>query len=266
VSFDIGRLRGTNMSSSSLPIHNNLLQQLSRQQRTRIIDACEPVELHFGDSLCAAGHPFVHVYFPLNAFISLVAGVSRHPPLEIGMIGSEGMLGSTLVLGVKTSPLQAIVQRTGSALRMPVKRFFTALLDNSELRPVLGRYQYVLLRQMSQTAACTRFHELGTRLVRWLLMTNDRANADTFYLTHQFLADMLGVQRSAVTIAAGALQRQGLIRYTRGEITILDRQGLEALACECYRVIVDDYQQTFASHCTTRLSAASAHPLASDFS
>jgi hypothetical protein len=211
-----------------------------------VIAAAEPVDLSFGDTLCEADHPYTHVYFPVTAFISLVVSVSGHPPLEMGMIGNEGMLGSTLVLGIKTAPLRAIVQGEGTALRLSITRFSSAMRNNAELRPVLGRYQYVLMKQLSQTAACTRFHEVDQRLVRWLLMTHDRAHAESFHLTHQFLADMLGVQRSAVTIAAGLLQQQGLIRYTRGEISILNRRGLEALSCDCYDAIVGCYHHLIA--------------------
>lgn len=235
------------MPSATSPVVDNiLLKQLPRQQREKLNAASETVDLRFGDTLCEADHPYTHVYFPLTAFISLVVSVSRHPPLEMGMIGNEGMLGSTLVLGVKTAPLRAIVQGAGTAMRLPISRFSAALRNNAGLRPVLGRYQFVLMKQLSQTAGCTRFHEVDKRLVRWLLMTHDRAHADSFHLTHQFLAEMLGVQRSAVTIAAGTLQQQGLISYTRGQITILNRRGLEALGCECYEAMVGDYHHLLA--------------------
>jgi len=131
-------------------------------------------------------------------------------------------------------------------LRMRVAAFIDALGEVEALRPLLGRYQFVLLKQLAQTAACTRFHEVNARLVRWLLMTHDRAHADHFHLTHQFLANMLGVQRSAVTIAAGVLQQQDLIQYARGEISVTNRKGLEALSCECYAIESADYQRLIA--------------------
>lgn len=224
---------------------NRLIQGLPPAQRKRLLAQCQPIHLAFGEILCEPGQPFGHVYFPLTGFISLVAVVSRHEPLEMGLIGNEGMLGATLALGVDAVPLRGIVQGSGTALRMPVPRFRAELREGSALPGVLQRYLYVLMAQLAQTAACTRFHEVDARLARWLLMTHDRAHADHFHLTHKFLAAMLGVRRSGVTIAAGALQRRGLIRYVRGKINIRDRTGLEATACECYDAVVEDYARLF---------------------
>jgi hypothetical protein len=157
------------------------------------------------------------------------------------------MLGVTLVLGVTAAPLRGVVQGEGDALRLSASALHAELRRSPSLTKTLNGYLYVLMAQLTQTAGCTRFHEIDARLSRWLLMTHDRAHADHFHLTHQFLADMLGVQRSAVTIAAGSLQERGLIRYTRGEITILDRKGLEGTACECYAAVVNDYARMFGS-------------------
>lgn len=220
---------------------NRLIQALPGADRTRFLARCEPVDMTFGEILCEAGDPFTHVYFPLTGFVSLVATVSHHEPLEMGLIGNEGMLGATLTLGVDAVPLRGIVQGTGTALRVPAGRFVLAMKESATLRRVLQRYLYVLMAQLSQSAACTRFHEVDARLARWLLMTHDRAHADHFHLTHKFLAAMLGVRRSGVTIAAGLLQQRGVLRYTRGEIVVLDRAGLEASACECYAAVVGDY-------------------------
>jgi len=228
-----------------VPIVNRLLEVLPRHARTKILRECEPVSLAFGTVLCERDRSFRDVYFPLGGFMSLVATVGSHPPLEIALIGNEGMLGATLALGVNTARLQGIVQGAGTALRMPVARFRRALRESSALRGVTRRYLYVVLMQLSQSTACTRFHEAETRLARWLLMTHDRAHADRFQLTHQYLADMLGVRRSAVTIAAGALQRRKLIRYTRGNIVVIDRKGLEAASCECYQTAIGDYDRMF---------------------
>jgi hypothetical protein len=207
---------------------------------------CETVELIFGTALCEPDQPIAHVYFPLTGFISLVKTVETHQPLEIALIGNEGMLGATLALGVDIVPLRGIVQGSGAALRMSAPQLHSDLRDCPALLGVLNRYLYVMMAQLAQTAACTHFHEIEARLVRWLLMTHDRAHADHFHLTHKFLADMLGVQRSAITIAAGALQKRNLIHYTRGEISILDRRGLEATACVCYKAVIDDYARFFA--------------------
>lgn len=225
---------------------NVLLDLLPGRQRKHLLGSFELVESAFGQVLCKADEAFTHVYFPVTAFISLVIGVDRHPPLELGLIGSEGMLGVTLLLGVRQAPLQAVVQGTGTMLQMAVAEFAAALETETSLLPLLRRYQYVQLKQQAQTIACTRFHDVNARLVRWLLMTHDRAHHGDFHLTHQFLADMLGVQRSAVTIAAGLLQQQNLIRYSRGDISVIDRKGLEALSCECYDIETAAYQRLIA--------------------
>jgi CRP-like cAMP-binding protein len=227
--------------ASPVPVTNRLIEALPRQDRNRILRCCEPVDIVFGTILCEPEEPYRHVYFPLTGFISLVAIVSGHQPLEMGLIGNEGLLGVTMVLGVNSVPLRGLVQGSGTALRMAAPRFRRELRDSPVLLRVLHHYLYVLMAQLSQTAACTHFHEVEARLARWLLMTHDRAHADHFHLTHEFLADMLGVRRSAVTIAAGGLQRKKLIHYTRGEISILDRRGLEAASCECYEAVIDDY-------------------------
>ncbi len=226
---------------------NHLIEVLSPAAKARMMARLEPVDLAFGDVLCEADQPFRHIYFPLSGFVSLVATVGVHPPLEMGLIGNEGMLGATLILGVPVAPLRGVVQGPGTALRMSAPDLRLELKASPSLVRTLQRYLYVLSAQLAQTASCTRFHEIEARLARWLLMTHDRAHGDHFHLTHQFLANMLGVQRSAVTIAAGGLQGRGLIHYTRGEIRILDRAGLEGRACECYAAVVSDYEQIFAS-------------------
>jgi CRP-like cAMP-binding protein len=224
---------------------NRLLELLPRNTRDRLLGECEPVSLAFGAMLCEPGRPFSHAYFPLGGFLSLVANVDSHPPLEIALIGSEGMLGATLLLGVKTAQLHGVVQGAGTAWRMPAARFRRLLHESAALRDVTGRYLHVVMTQLSQSTACTRFHDAEARLARWLLMTHDRAHADRFHLTHQYLGDMLGVRRSAVTIAAGTLQRRKLIHDVRGTIDVSDRKGLEAASCECYRNAIGDYERMF---------------------
>jgi CRP-like cAMP-binding protein len=228
------------------PVVNRLIDGLPHKLRNRILKRCEPVELKFGTILCEPDRRLRHVYFPLTGFISLVATVAGHPSLEMGLIGNEGMLGTTMILGVNSAHLQGIVQGSGTALRLSANQLQRELEQSLALRRTLKRYLFVMLAQLAQTAACTRFHEISARLARWLLLTHDRAHADHFHLTHQYLADMLGVQRSAVTIAAGSLQRRKLIRYSRGDIRILNRRGLEAESCECYQAVVDDYRRLFA--------------------
>ena len=222
---------------------NRLLEGLPRKERDRILGRCETVGLEFGTVLCEAGTPYRHVYFPVTGFISTVATLDHHQPLEIRLIGDEGMLGATLALGVDTVPLRAVVQGSGTAWRMAATTFQRSLRESPALLRVLRRYLYVLLAQLTQSNGCNRFHEVEPRLARWLLMTHDRAHSDHFHLTHDFLADMLGVRRSGITIAAGALQKRELIRYVRGEIQVLDRKGLEARSCECYAAGIADYAE-----------------------
>lgn len=225
---------------------NQLLEHLPGRERDRILEHCEPVELVFGDILCEPEQPYKYVYFPVTAFISLLGIVDAHPPLEVGLIGHEGMLGVTLVLGVRDASLRGMVQGSGSALRLAVPQFRQLLRENPALVRTLNRYLFVTMAQLAQTVACTHFHEVDRRLARWLLMTHDRAPADHFHLTHQYLADMLGVQRSAVTIAAGSLQQRNIISYTRGEISVLNRKELEEVSCECYESINGDYARFFS--------------------
>lgn len=215
-------------------VENHLLQGLPEKDLNPILDQCQQVDLAFGSVLCEPGQPLLHVYFPSTAFISLMTTLRGHPPLEIGLVGYEGMLGATLALGANTAPMRAIVQGAGSSLRMECAQLKIALHEHPVLLQRLNKYLYLFLTQLAQTAACTHFHEIEPRLARWLLMTHDRAHANHFYLTHALLANMLGVRRSGVTLAAGALQERNLIRYSRGDITILDRKGLEAASCECY--------------------------------
>lgn len=223
---------------------NRILDMLPSSERKRILSACEVTQASFGSVLCESGDRYKQVYFPVTGIISLLASFRDHPPLEMGLVGNEGMLGATLALGVPNAPLQAVVQGAGSLLRLPAVRLRRELRECPVLLSKLHRYLYVRMTQLSQLAACTHFHAIEPRLARWLLMTHDRAFADHFHLTHEYLAAMLGVRRSGVTIAAGALQSRELISYSRGEIRILDRTGLESASCECYGILIKDYEQT----------------------
>lgn len=230
-----------------VPLFNRLIADLPRKERDRTLACCEQVELVFGDILSKPGQPIQHVYFPLASFISQIATVGEHSLMEMGLIGNEGVLGATLVLGVSTASLQARVQGPGRALRMSAGEFLNVSHDNPVLLHALKRYLYVQMAQLSQTAVCTHFHMIESRLARWLLMAHDRAHADHFHITHEFLASMLGVRRSAITIAAGTLQKRKIIRYSRGGITVLDRQGLEAASCDCYQLGQATYARIFSA-------------------
>jgi CRP-like cAMP-binding protein len=224
---------------------NLLLAAMSAEERVQLVGGKSPVELNFSETLGEAGERIHHVYFPVNGFVSLITPGLERAQLEIGLVGSEGMLGVPLLLGVNVSPLRSLVQGAGHAWRVDAKTFANALASHPGIRTTLNRYLYVFLAQLMQTATCTRFHRLESRLARWLLMTRDRAHSSQFHVTHQFLAYMLGVRRVGVTSAASALQRRRLIRYSRGNLSILDVRGLEQAACPCYSIDKKIYARVF---------------------
>ena len=218
---------------------NHLLAAIPRPAYQRMATGFELVQLSYGEVLYEPEGQIHHVYFPVNCLVSLLTAVDKQRTLEVGMVGDEGMVGMPMVLGIGVSAVKALVQGSGSALRMTAARFRTEFKRTPALQRALFRYTHLLMAQVSQTAACNRFHEADTRLARWLLMTSDRLHSTDFMLTHEFLAHMLGVRRVGVTKAAEELRRRNLIAYSRGNIKILDRAGLEAAACTCYRILRD---------------------------
>ena len=216
------------------PSANQLLAQLPSASRSRLEALGQVVELRLSEIVGDAGNPTAFVLFPMDGFISLLAQVDTGHAIEVGLVGREGMLGIQLALGVATEPLRALVQGPGRALRLSTTVFRRELRADPALRATIDRYVYVLFVQNARAAACLRFHRIEQRLARWLLMSHDRAGEDRFRVTHEFLAYMLDVRRVGVTVAAGAFQRRNLITYDRGEMTIVDRTGLESATCSCY--------------------------------
>lgn len=214
---------------------NHLLRRLPDGDLGRVLEACEGVELAVADVLYSPGERLRDVYFPVSGYLSLIMSVDETSSLEVGQIGNEGMFGIPLGLGVDVAPVHAVVQGAGSALRMNGVLFRRELERSEALQREIGRYVCVCLAQLAQASACMRFHLVEARLARSLLMTQDRARANTFHVTQEMLAFVLGVRRVGVTKAATALQKRELIRYNRGTLTVLDRRGLKAAACGCYQ-------------------------------
>ena len=221
---------------------NNLLEALPHKDFELLHASLEPIALTFGDVLYRPGEPIHHVYFPTDSLVSLLTLVEGHQALEVGLIGHEGMLGVPLALGVNESPVRALVLGSGMALRMTSAHFHHEFQHSLRLQHEVYRYTYELMVQMTQTAACNRFHRVEARLARWLLMTRDRLRTNQFHLTQELLGDMLGVRRVGVTKAAGALRQRKLISYNRGQISILDGDGLESAACHCYQIVKDMHE------------------------
>jgi CRP-like cAMP-binding protein len=222
-------------------VKNRLLNQLPKKDRARFVEACDPVDLAFEETVAHSGVAIAHVYFPTGGFFSLLRPIDGDN-IEVALTGDEGMFGWSLGVGVGISNVQALVQGAGPALRLSPKAFQRQLNLSSSLRKTIGRYTYVLMTQFAQTIGCNRFHVVEKRLARWLLMTADRAHSDSFRITQEFLANMLGVRRAGVSNAAGQLQDRGLIQYRRGNLDILDRPGLERAACGCYRTNLETYR------------------------
>lgn len=225
---------------------NRLLAALPRAALLRVLAECTIVELRFGEVVHEPHARIRHVYFPTGSFISLMIPVDGSSTLEVGLVGNEGMLGAPLLLGVDVSPLRAVVQGAGPAWRMNAASFTRECARNATLRRALHRYLQIRMSQLAQAAACTRFHVVEERLARWLLMTHDRAHFDQFHVTHEFLAYVLGVRRVGVTRAANSLQKRKLISYRRGEVSIIDRAGMEAASCGCYQADQDTYDRLLA--------------------
>jgi CRP-like cAMP-binding protein len=218
------------------PHANRLLGLLLPGDYKRLHPHLQRIPLDYRQSLYRAHKPIEFVYFIETGVGSLVNTMANGAAAEVGTIGNEGVVGLPLVLGDDRAPTSVYVQVPGVGLRMKATRFSEELARSASMRSVMLRYTHAFFNQVAQSAACNQFHSLQQRCCRWLLMTHDRMQSDEFLLTQEFLAMMLGVQRTGVSAAAGALQRAGLIRYKRGNVTILDRRALQERSCECYGV------------------------------
>jgi CRP-like cAMP-binding protein len=225
------------------PSANRLLAALPRAEYLRLLPRLETVSLTYRQCLYDAHTPILYVWFIERGVVSVIRAMEDGTLIEISVIGCEGMVGLPVFLGSESTPSQALVQIPGAGLRMPTMAFRRENPPGSPLHDLLHRYTQTLINQMAQGMVCNRMHSIAQRCARWLLLTHDRVNADQFLLTQAFLAQMLGVRRATVSTVAGRLQKAGLIRYSRGIITVLDRPGLEAAACECYRIIEAEYDR-----------------------
>jgi len=230
-------------SSASAPIENLLLTALPVEERTRLLPDLEPISFSLGEVVYESGGHIDYAYFPTSAIVSLLYIMENGATAEIGVAGYEGVIGIALFMGGETMPNRAVVQSAGNALRMKQKPLQAEFVRGGMFQTSLLRYTQALMTQISQTAVCNRLHTVEQQLCRWLLLSHDRLRTDKLVMTHDLIANMLGVRREGITVAAQKLQERGLISYVRGTITILDRQGLETEVCECYQVVKSEYDR-----------------------
>lgn len=225
------------MHASPAPSHNHLLAALPAVDLQRLVPHLEQVSLALGDVLYEPGDTLRHVYFPTDAIVSLLHVTENGSSAEIAVVGNEGLIGIALFMGGESTSSRAVVQSAGGAFRMPGQKLKNEFNRHGDLLLLMLRYTQALITQMSQTALCNRHHSIDQQLCRWLLLSLDRLHGNHLNMTQELIANMLGVRREGVTEAAGKLQRQGVIEYSRGQITVLDRARLERLSCECYLVV-----------------------------
>jgi CRP-like cAMP-binding protein len=225
------------------PTANLILNALPPAEYERLSAYLEPVEMQLGETLYHPNEPISHVYFPNRGTVSIVCQFADGKSVEAGMVGNEGMFGVCVFLGSITSPLEAIVQLPGDALRMRSDVLRAEFKRDGHLQDLLLRYTQAFIIQIAQTAACNRAHPVDGRIARWLLMCQDCAHTSELQLTHEFIATMLGTRRAGVSEAAGKLQDEGVIKYRRGHLSILNRQELKAKACECYPIVQKEFER-----------------------
>jgi CRP-like cAMP-binding protein len=222
---------------------NLLLAALPAEDRERLVAGLKPVSFRLGDVIYESQGQMDFVYFPTTAHISLLYTMTDGMTAEVGLVGNEGLVGIALFMGGATTPNRAIVQGAGAALKMPAQEMLEEFRKGGAFQLTLLRYTQALIVQISQTAVCNRLHTTEQRLCRWMLMTRDRTHKDELQMTHEFISNMLGIHREAVSLAAHRLQEKGMISYARGRIRILDRQKLESCSCECYQVVKGEYER-----------------------
>ncbi|MCF7991536.1 MAG: Crp/Fnr family transcriptional regulator [Thiohalocapsa sp.] len=225
------------------PRQNHLLDTLPEAEYEQLRPHLEPVPLPLGMALYESGQGLSHVYFPTTAIVSLLYVMENGASAEIAVVGNDGIVGIALFMGGETMPNRAVVQSAGHAYRLRGPVLQREFARHGTLHPLLLRYTMALLTQMAQTAVCNRHHSIDQQLCRWLLLSLDRLPSTELHMTQELIANMLGVRREGVTEAAGRLQSAGLIRYSRGHITVLDRPGLEARVCECYEVVRREFER-----------------------
>jgi CRP-like cAMP-binding protein len=227
---------------------NHLIAALPADEFIRLKPNLEPVSLALGEVIYESGEQLEYIYFPTTAIISLLYIMENGSTAEIGMAGNDGLVGIALYMGGSTTPSRAVVQSAGNAFRMPSRALKDEFSRGGVFQKILLRYTQSLMTQISQTAVCNRLHTVEQQLCRWLLINHDLLQTNKLIMTHDLIANMLGVRREGVSIAAGNLQKKGLIKYVRGTITMLDRDALELAACECYRVVKDEYDRLLGKY------------------
>jgi len=225
------------------PVQNRLLAALPPEEYERLAPQLQQVSFSLGQVVYEFGGQLDYVFFPTDSIVSLLYTMENGTSAEMGLTGNDGVVGIALFMGGGTMPNRAVVQSAGSAIRMKAKALQDEFALGGKFQQLLLRYTQALITQISQTAVCNRLHSVEQQLCRWLLLSHDRIQSDELVMTQELIADMLGVRREGVTVAAGHLQDSGAISYVRGHITILDREKLEETVCECYRVVKDEFDR-----------------------
>lgn len=238
----------TTLHGSNLPTTNRILGGLPPEEHERLAPHLEPITLAVGDVLYYPQEPVTHVYFLNSGMVSIIATFEDGGSVEVGVVGNEGIFGLNVVLGSMSTPLEALVQLPGGGFRTPASVMEEEFKKCGQLQDLILRYTQAFIIQLAQTAACNRSHPISGRLARWLLMSHDRAISDELLLTHEYIAVMLGTRRAGVSEAAGKLQNDGVIKYKRGRIQIVDRKGLESISCECYRIVKREFDRLLGSN------------------